>query len=218
MKTKTLKIILLSSLSILLLAGCSSKTQVNDLPNSEYSIKKEIEKKEIEKELERKLKEKWIKEGEERVLKVLKEGWADEIKRYELGIYLNKKGLVTAPQVIPINLGNKIQFEVIGCKLRKMVTVDDLLPVYNNQLLELAKNTSNIEKQEVEDNRSYEEYNYQKTTPIQKIKKLFPKTYEMKTELESHGVDYTIQDNNYLTIFDSKDEYDVFCNDTNKCK
>lgn len=226
MRTKYLSAVI--CVSAILLSGCSSKEQVNPMPNEQIDLSKEKTYKDMEKKIIEENREKWIEIGFERAKKSL-EKYKDKINSYEVGKYALRKGYVTYPQIVAVEDGGQVSIQNFGCEIKKELNIEEIMTIFANDTLKTstmptlsgygsfnnnggdqvgvtstnyATNNSTIENSN-SFNDSYE--------------KRFSNSYKNKEALDKYNVAYLKSGSELVAKFKNNNEYSSFCKMSNIC-
>lgn len=227
-------LILLSSLMVLLLSGCSSKEQVNSLPNDYTNLSKEKDYEDMKKKIIEENRDIWVKEGFDKAKRII-EKYAQKIKSYEVGKYALRKGYVTYPQIVPIEVNGVVTIENMGCELKKELSVDEIMTIYANDSLKTTTNnydalspTSSFDGNDVPNTSSItainNDYNtnnnFIETTQSfnESFEKAFQLSYKNKEQLDKYNVSYLKSGGELIATFKNKNEYSSFCQMSEICK
>jgi hypothetical protein len=74
--------------------------------------------------------EKGYKEGYKQAVKDFKtvlQAYKDDIKALEMGKYLFRNGYITYPRVYRLNENGKVEFKIVGCRLEKIRSLEDVI-------------------------------------------------------------------------------------------
>lgn len=123
----------------------------------------------------------------------------------EVGKYLVRKGLITAPRVYKyINEDGETVIKVLGCRIEDV-----------RQLSQIFEEGIYIPQcSEIRSSRPLEV----KTGIDVLFKKTFPKKRAIKEVLDELNIPYEITPNGYQVIFSSPKEYESFCRATRVCE
>jgi hypothetical protein len=211
------------------ITGCSSKQQVNSLPNEYTNLSKEKEYEDMRKKIIEENKEKWVNEGFNKAKKIV-EKYAQKIKSYEVGKYALRKGYVTYPQIIPIEENGIVRIENMGCELKKELSVDEIMTIYANDSLKTGTTSSfGVSVNDGILNDSYvssvnNEYisNNQQIESVQSFNESFEKTFQLsyrnKEQLDKYNVSYFKSGGDLTATFKNKNDYATFCQMSDICK
>lgn len=228
---KKTRLILFSSLIILLLTGCSSKEQVNSLPNDYTNLSKEKDYEDMKKKIIEENRDIWVKEGFDKAKRII-EKYAQKIKSYEVGKYALRKGYVTYPQIVPIEVNGIVTIENMGCELKKELSVDEIMTIYANDSLKTTTTNYDIINSSFGGNSASSssitainnDYNtnsnFIETTQSfnESFEKAFQLSYKNKEQLDKYNVSYLKSGGELIATFKNKNEFNSFCQMSEICK
>lgn len=209
--------------------GCSSKEQVNSLPNEYTNLSKEKEYEDMKKKIIEENREKWVNEGFVKAKKIL-EKYAQKIKSYEVGKYALRKGYVTYPQIIQVEENGVVKIENMGCEIKKELSIDEIMTLYANDSLKTSttagydvggveiNSTSNLVS--AVNNNYNTNNNFLESTQSfnDSFDKNFQLTYKNKEQLDKYNVSYLKSGGELVATFKNKDEFNSFCKMSEICK
>lgn len=231
---KRINFLMFTAIIVVLLAGCSTKQQLNKTPeeeartNSNDKAKFEYETgyKEGYKKAQEIEKDKQFKRAEE----IITKEFLSWIKQLQIGSYLVKEHFITPP--IPITIENEdgsIETRLEGCKIQKPYTVEDIFKIFDkakSQKYTALVHNSEVATETTSTNKSISIV--ERDIPVNMPSKLngvtktitlnIPKTLTNKSILDAYNADYSTQEKVFIAMFNNNEEASAFCSETSICK
>ena len=222
--------VILSMFSILIFSGCSSKQQVNALPNGQIDLMQEKTYEDIKKRIISENKDKWVAIGFERAKKSL-EKYKDKINSYEVGKYALRKGYVTYPQILSVEENGQVSIQNFGCEIRKELSIDEIMTIFANDSLQVNNSNAipsygNINSKGdfdgvgvIETSYSTNNKTIESTSEFNEaFEKRFMNSFKNKEQLDKYNVSYLRSGAELIANFKNNQEYSNFCQMSEICK